>query len=392
MLPRRIRISWTNGTLALIRAKGNRGTAGAKASNVRRSRDRAASGFSPSSSPRWPPLWPHQSPRWPQCRSSSSLPLLTSNPPLSTLPLKVGNPTTSHMGVLAGAFPAKVEEVKGAEEIEGARRKVANPVSISNEMFPVGGRLRLFKEQWSFDPWAFSVISKGLGWKWVSPPPRTKTFFQPSTSFLDDYVQDLLNKRVIKPSKSLQFQGRLFCVPKKDSDKKRVILDLSRLNKYIQCDRFQMLTISQIRTLLPRGVFTVSIDLTDAYWHIPIARRFSPYLGFRLNRQAYVFKTMPFGLNVAPRVFTKLTDSVIQILRRRGIQVMAYLDDWLVWATSKEECMKAVKEVIAFLESLGFQINQKKSRLQPSQKFQWLGLDWDLVNHELSLPPPKGRR
>ncbi|XP_068203583.1 uncharacterized protein [Palaemon carinicauda] len=47
---------------------------------------------------------------------------------------------------------------------------------------------------------------------------------------------------------------------------------------------------------------------------------------------------MPFGLNVAPRIFTKLADAIVQQLRIQDVQVMAYLDDWLVWATSPEDC------------------------------------------------------
>ena len=130
--------------------------------------------------------------------------------------------------------------------------------------------------------------------------------------------------------KYISFQGQLFCVRKKDSSKQRVILDLSVLNKYIQCDRFQMLTISQIRTLLPQGAYAISIDLTDAYWHVPIAHHFSPYLGFALGRKVYAFRTMPFGLNIAPRIFTKLAEAILQFLRKQGFQVAAYLDDWLI--------------------------------------------------------------
>ena len=88
-----------------------------------------------------------------------------------------------------------------------------------------------------------------------------------------------------------------------------------------------MLTIVQVRTLLPRGVVTCSIDLTDGHWHIPIARHLIPYLGFRLGTQAYAFKAMPFGLNIAPRIFTKLADSIVQVLRSQQILVAAYLDD-----------------------------------------------------------------
>ena len=96
-------------------------------------------------------------------------------------------------------------------------------------------------------------------------------------------------------------------MPKKDSNKLRTVVDLSPLKKFIQGDKLQMLTILQIRTLLPQVAYTVSIDLTDAYWHLPINRHFSPYLGFKLGKKAYLLRAMPFGLNIAPKIFMKIT-------------------------------------------------------------------------------------
>ena len=60
------------------------------------------------------------------------------------------------------------------------------------ENFPVGGRLALFRESWRFDPWAFSVVSNGLGWRWIRRPPPPRRFYQQPTPFLEDYVQELL--------------------------------------------------------------------------------------------------------------------------------------------------------------------------------------------------------
>ncbi|MGL5405732.1 MAG: reverse transcriptase domain-containing protein, partial [Propionibacteriaceae bacterium] len=206
---------------------------------------------------------------------------------------------------------------------------------------------------------------------------------------MTEYAEDLLQKGAIARVNRLKFQGRLFSVPKKGSQKRRVILDLSRLNLAIRCDKFKMLTISQVRTLLPRGAVTTSIDLTDAYYHIPIARHFRPYLGFKIGDQTFSFKVVPFGLNVAPRVFTKLAEVVVQQLRAQGIMVVAYLDDWLIWAPSVEECNKATLKVIQFLEYLGFKINRSKSRLTPESNFQWLGIQWNLSSHTLSIPSTK---
>ncbi|XP_068227098.1 uncharacterized protein [Palaemon carinicauda] len=98
---------------------------------------------------------------------------------------------------------------------------------------------------------------------------------------------------------------------------------------------------------------------------------------------------MSFGLNVAPRIFTKLADTIVQKLRVQGVQVMAYLDDWLVWATSSRECLRGCRKVTQFLEHLGFKINTKKSRVSPAHKFQWLGIHWNLQSHCLSIPLKK---
>ena len=271
---------------------------------------------------------------------------------------------------VVGDFLEVPEEVPSNGDMVGNAGAAVQPkakvIPTPNEEIPVGGRLTHFRQNWLFSPWAHSIVSKGLGWAWVTTPPKLQPFYQKPTPFLKEYVRELLSKNVIKRTKSIKFQGRLFCVPKRNSDKKRVILDLSRINPYIQCDRFQMLTVSQIRTLLPRGAVTISIDLTDAYWHIPIAHRFVSFLGFRLMKKAYAFKAMPFGLNIAPRIFTKLADSVVQQLRIQGIQVAAYLDDWIIWAQTQEDCLQSARKVMKFLQELGFQINLKKSRLQPA--------------------------
>ena len=151
----------------------------------------------------------------------------------------------------------------------------------------------------------------------VDQPTLQEIVFSGSYPFVKTHVKDLLSKAVIKKAKSINFQGRTLCVPKKNSDKKRVILDLSKLNNFIKCERFRMLTISQIRTLLPREAVPTFIDLTEAYWHILITRRLIPYLGFKLE-SGLCIQDPSNGLNIAPRAFTKLADTVVQHLTKGG--------------------------------------------------------------------------
>ena len=261
---------------------------------------------------------------------------------------------------------------------------------VPNELLPVGARLQHFSHNWeAISSWAHSVVSNGLGWEWIRSPPPLRLFHQRETPELLEFVSNMTSKGVIERCKVLRFQGRLFSVEKRDSLERRVILDLSHLNLFIRCDKFKMTTVAQVRTLLPLGAFTCSIDLSDAFWHVPVAERFRSFLGFSLGRKRYRFRAMPFGLNVAPRIFTKLASSVVRILRMRGIQIVAYLDDWLIWASSPRLCQEALEETMSLLQNLGFRINLKKSRLTPQRVFVWLGLKWDLRSHTLSIPLQK---
>ena len=108
-------------------------------------------------------------------------------------------------------------------------------------------------------------------------------------------------KKVVGPYSALRRHNLLFDVPKQGAGK-RQILELSHLNKYIPNQSFKMLTPNILRNIIPENSWTTSIDLQDAFWHIPIASNRIP---FRV-RGKYVFTAMPFGLSIAPRIFTKL--------------------------------------------------------------------------------------
>ncbi|MEL7079583.1 MAG: reverse transcriptase domain-containing protein, partial [Cyanobacteria bacterium J06582_2] len=107
------------------------------------------------------------------------------------------------------------------------------------------------------------------------------------------------------------------------------------------------------------------------------------------GRKAFRFKVLPFGLNIAPRIFTKLGNCVVKLLRSKGVSVIAYLDDWLIWAQSQEECHRSTQLTVMTLKNLGFQINLQKSRLIPNRIFNWLGLRWNLQKQVLCIPAAK---
>lgn len=70
-------------------------------------------------------------------------------------------------------------------------------------------------------------------------------------------------------------------------------------------------------------------------------------------------------------------------LRKRGLSLIIYLDDILLIASSRQECLDNIKDSVELLESLGLIINYKKSRLVLCQRIEFLGIMFDSTLLEL---------
>ena len=62
----------------------------------------------------------------------------------------------------------------------------------------------------------------------------------------------------------------------------------------------------------------------------------------------------------------------------KGIRIHVYLDDWLIWADSPEGAERASQEMVSLVTSLSWIINHKKSELNPTQTFNFVGYQYDL--------------
>ena len=74
------------------------------------------------------------------------------------------------------------------------------------------------------------------------------------------------------------------------------------------------------------------------------------------------------------------------MLQDRGIRIHQYLDDWLLRAPTQQICMEQSKQLVTFVQELGWVINFKKST--QTQKFDFLGYRFDLSKGEV-LPTEK---
>jgi hypothetical protein len=158
-----------------------------------------------------------------------------------------------------------------------------------------------------------------------------------------------------------------------------LIIDLSPLNKFIICKSFKMETTRLLISMLRQGQYVIRIDLKDAYFHIPIASAFKRYLRFAYQDRVYEFRALPFGLNVAPRIFTKVFRQIAAIFRDKGWHCHHYIDDWLFFADTSTQLEFRLPQILDTFFRLGVQVNFKKSELTPTQVFQHLGVQFNLI-------------
>ena len=187
--------------------------------------------------------------------------------------------------------------------------------------FP-GARLEGYWKEWEnfkVHPRVVLVLKQGYCLPFKEKPPLTRfpTIKSSYTSpvkqeALLEAVQQMVQKRAVVPvqnKNSLGFYSRLFLVPKPEN-KWRPVIDLSVVNTYLHVPTFKMETAEVIRASLQVGEWVASIDLTDAYFHVPIHPKFQKYLRFHVQGQAYQFRALPFGIATAPLEFTRVVKEV----------------------------------------------------------------------------------
>ena len=209
-------------------------------------------------------------------------------------------------------------------------------------------------------------------------------------------IEEFLQQRVITPvpqqEEGLGCYSHVFLV-KKPSGKFRLILNLKILNKSIRYKRFRMDSIYSVRKLLPAGCFLASIDLRDAYLHVPIRTSSQRYLRLAISTgkevKHFQFRALPFGLSSSPRVFTKVVAEALAPLRLEGVSIIPYLDDLLLFAKSENRLLRDLGKTQSHLEGLGWILNMEKSNLVPSQVIIFLGYSIDSIQKKIFLPEEK---
>ncbi|XP_066963153.1 uncharacterized protein [Macrobrachium rosenbergii] len=188
---------------------------------------------------------------------------------------------------------------------------------------PMGARLLHFWRKWevkSVEPWVIEVLREGYSIPFNSKPPlalapiNLTAYSIGSQRFLalSKEVTSLLKKMGYRSCERRELEGfynSFFIIPK-SSGGWRSVLDLSALNFFIKTTKFRMEANQSVLSSIHQGDWMVTIDIKDAFFHIPVHPESRKYL--RLMAQGRVLA------------------SVAKRLSLMGINICLYLNNWLL--------------------------------------------------------------
>ena len=165
-----------------------------------------------------------------------------------------------------------------------------------------------------------------------------------------------LQKEVIEHSTS-RFTSPIVLVPKKGG-KIRFALNFQQLNKCIRDDKYPTPNAETITACVQGTKIFSTLDLTDAYWSIELAKESRPYTAFQSPDGLFQYKRLPQGLKTASAVFCRHMDQILGSLKWTNILV--YVDDLLIFTETMDQHFNV-------LDKLFTQLRRYKMTLSPTK-------------------------
>ena len=255
-------------------------------------------------------------------------------------------------------------------------------------------------EETGASAFACSIISQGYIPSFEKTPSEYEEpnngSYKKNRSWANEAVEKLARARLVKRVAPRE----LVCcnpltVASNAVDKLRLCIDLSRqVNKVVKSPKFRIESTVEALQVAKQGDYGFVFDLKSAYHQVPLHPEFYKYFGFKIEKEEgqveyYTYVVMPFGLNDASRVLTKLLKSPLERWRSMGIRIFVHIDDGLGLCSTREESLRASAQVREDLIKYGLLISEKKSKWGASQTVEWTGFVWDFRSFKLWVPERK---
>ncbi|GFX01863.1 retrovirus-related Pol polyprotein from transposon 412 [Trichonephila clavipes] len=161
----------------------------------------------------------------------------------------------------------------------------------------------------------------------------------------------------------------------KPNNQFRLCVDYRKLNEVTVSDTYPLPRIDDILQKAKHTAYISTIDLKSGYHQVNVNPAYRDKTAFVCPFGTYRFKRMPFGLKNAPATFQRLMD-----IFRRGLHVLAYLDDIIIMSPTFEQHLADLEAVFKRLMDFKLRANREKCQFscshcptleQPKKKAFW---------------------
>lgn len=233
-----------------------------------------------------------------------------------------------------------------------------------------------------------------------SPPIRQRYYrLSPEKQRIAcEELDEMLKLGVVEPCES-PWSSPVLLTPKKDG-KLRFCLDSRKLNSVTKKDAYKLPYVSEILDSLKNARYLSSIDLSKAFWQIPIEPNDRDKTSFYVpTRGSFRFVTTPFGLTNAPATQQRLVDILFYGPEFENC-VFVFVDDIIIASPSFEHHMAMLLRVHEKLQKANLTINYEKSKFFRNE-LKYLGyvvnskglhVDPSKVEAILNIPTPTNKK
>jgi hypothetical protein len=197
-----------------------------------------------------------------------------------------------------------------------------------------------------------------------------------------------------------------------------LIIDLRPLNMYCKDHKLTYETLKHLKNLTRGGDLMVSFDLADGYYTLGIQEEDIYFFMVNYRGTVYRLAGLPIGWKCSCYYFCRLTEVFMRQLREslpnptghnprlatnqqptrptpsrrylrnsrwRGARLLPYIDDFLLFAESRDAALQLRDRVACLLDRLGLGRNPQKGHMEPTQICEHVDTD---RHHNLYVPSP----
>ena len=246
--------------------------------------------------------------------------------------------------------------------------------------------------------------------KSTASPVRVRQYPVPARARqgIAKHLQRLLKAGILRECQSA-WNTPLLPVQKPGTQDYRPVQDLREVNVRVETIHP---TVPNPYTLLsslpPTHTYYSVLDLKDAFFSIPLAKKSQDIFAFEWNDPEnglvgqFTWTRLPQGFKNSPTIFNEALSKDLQAYRvsHPAVTLLQYVDDILVAARSLSECEQATTDLLKELETMGYRVSARKAQIA-SQTVSYLGynlqegqrtLSSQRIQAVLQIPEPTTKR